>query len=275
MKIAGIFNFGNSTSIGGATLVSTTVADAQRWYNLEGQYSSISVAAEPGVTPDTLAARLKTALPHYADVKTSAQSVADNTKAISDAIGNVLRTILLAFGGVAVIVGAFIIFNAFSITVAQRIREFAMLRSLGATRRQVLASVSARRLRSASIASLLGIGAGVGIAKGINALFKAVGADIPTSGIVTGAAHDHRLARGRHRRGARGGARPRPAGDAGAPGRSPARGRHAAAVGGQPLQRGRCPRGGRGRRGRRWRPACSSHGHDREPPARDGLSAPC
>ena len=182
--ISGVFDFGNSTSIGGATLVATTLADAQRWYNLEGQYSSISVAAEPGVTPDTLAARLKKALPAYADVKTSAQTVADNTKAISDAIGNVLRTILLAFGGVAVIVGAFIIFNAFSITVAQRIREFAMLRSLGATRRQVLASVIGEAGALGLVASLLGIAAGIGIAKGINALFHAVGADIPTSGIA-------------------------------------------------------------------------------------------
>ena len=184
VKISGIFNFGNSTSIGGATLVAATLADAQRWFNLEGQYSSISVAAQPGVTPDTLAARLKAALPHYADVKTSAQSIADNTKAVSDAIGTVLRTILLAFGGVAVIVGAFIIFNAFSITVAQRIREFAMVRSLGATRRQVLTSVIGEAATLGLIASLLGIGAGIGIAKGINALFKAVGADIPTAGIA-------------------------------------------------------------------------------------------
>ena len=182
--ISGIFDFGNSTSIGGATLVATTLADAQRWYNQEGQYTSISVAAEPGVTPDTVAARLKAALPHYAEVKTSAQSVADNTKAISDAIGNVLRTILLAFGGVAVIVGAFIIFNAFSITVAQRIREFAMLRSLGATRRQVLASVIGEAGALGLVASVLGIAAGIGIAKGINALFHAVGAAIPTSGIA-------------------------------------------------------------------------------------------
>ncbi len=182
--ISGVFDFGDSTSIGGATIVATTVADAQRWYNLEGQYSSISVAAEPGVTPDRLAASLKKALPAYAEVKTSAQTVADSTKAVSDAIGNVLRTILLAFGGVAVIVGAFIIFNAFSITVAQRIREFAMLRSLGATRRQVLASVIGEAGALGLIASLLGIAAGLGIAKGINALFHAVGADIPTSGIA-------------------------------------------------------------------------------------------
>jgi putative ABC transport system permease protein len=184
VAVSGVFDFGDSTSIGGATLVATTVADAQRWYNLEGQYSSISVAADPGVTPDKLAASLKKALPAYAEVKTSAQSIADNTKAIGDAIGNVLRTILLAFGGVAVIVGAFIIFNAFSITVAQRIREFAMLRSLGATRRQVLASVIGEAGALGVVASLLGIVAGIGIAKGINALFQAVGADIPTSGIA-------------------------------------------------------------------------------------------
>jgi putative ABC transport system permease protein len=183
VTISGIFNFGDSTSIGGATLVATTLADAQRWFDMEGRYSDISVAAAPGVTPDVLAARLKAALPAYADVKTSAQSVADNSKAISDAIGGVLRTILLAFGGVAVIVGAFIIFNAFSITVAQRIREFAMLRSLGATRRQVLASVIGQAAVLGLLASLIGIGVGIGIAKGINALFHAVGADIPTSGI--------------------------------------------------------------------------------------------
>ncbi len=184
VTIAGIFNFGNSASIGGATLVTTTQADAQRWYDLTGRFTGIAVAAEPGVTPDTLAARLKKALPAYADVKTSAQAVADDTKAISDAIGTVLRTILLAFGGVAVIVGAFIIFNAFSITVAQRIREFAMLRSLGATRRQVLAGVIGEAALLGLVASLIGIGAGLGIAKGINALFHAVGADIPTSGIA-------------------------------------------------------------------------------------------
>ena len=187
VTLSGIFNFGNSASIGGATLVATTLADAQRWYDMKGQFSSVAVAAQPGVSPDTLAAHLKAALPGYADVKTSAQSVADSTKAISDAIGGVLRTILLAFGGVAVIVGAFIIFNTFSITVAQRTREFAMLRSLGASRRQVLASVVGEAFFMGLVASVLGIAAGLGIAKGINALFHAVGADIPTSGIALAA----------------------------------------------------------------------------------------
>ncbi len=180
VRLAGIFNFGDSTSIGGATIVQTTLADAQRWFGLEGQYSEIAVAARPGVTPETLAARIKAALPSSAEVKTAAQSAADSSKQISDAIGKVLTPILLAFGGVAVIVGAFIIFNAFSITVAQRLREFAMLRSLGATRRQVLVSVVGEAALLGFVASLLGIGVGIGLAK---LMLKAF-ASIPTSGLV-------------------------------------------------------------------------------------------
>ena len=75
---------------------------------------------------------------------------------------------LLAFAGVSVFVGAFIIFNAFSITVAQRRREFAMLRALGASRRQVLRSVVAEALTLGVLASAVGIVAGLGVAKGIN-----------------------------------------------------------------------------------------------------------
>ena len=116
----------------------TTLADAQAWYDLEGQLSSISVAAGSGVTPNELAARLKKTLPAYTSVKTGQQTAEEASQAISDALGSVLTPALLAFGGVAILVGAFIIFNAFSITVAQRLREFAMLRSLGASRRQVL-----------------------------------------------------------------------------------------------------------------------------------------
>ncbi|HJW75242.1 MAG TPA: FtsX-like permease family protein [Thermoleophilia bacterium] len=180
--ISGVFNFGDSASLGGATIVQTTLADAQDWYELEGQFSTIMVAAGDGVTPDELAARLEEALPAYAQVKTGKQSAEDASQAISDALGSVLTPALLAFGGVAVIVGAFIIFNAFSITVAQRLREFAMLRSLGATRRQVLLTVLGEALVMGVIASAAGLLAGFGVAKGINAMFKAVGADVPTAG---------------------------------------------------------------------------------------------
>jgi putative ABC transport system permease protein len=184
VRISGIFTFADSPSMGGATVVHTTLADAQNWYQAEGKLSQIYVAATPGVNADTLVKRLRGVLPSSVEVKSGQQTAAQSTKAINDSFGKVLRTALLAFGGVAVIVGAFIIFNAFSITVAQRLREFAMLRSLGASRRQVLTSVMAEALMLGVAASLLGIGAGLGVAKGINGLFKAVGADIPTSGIV-------------------------------------------------------------------------------------------
>jgi putative ABC transport system permease protein len=136
------------------------------------------------VTPKDLAARVAAALPANVSVKTGEQAAADATAETADAIGSFLTPVLLAFAGVSVFVGAFIIFNAFSITVAQRRREFAMLRALGASRRQVLTSVVAEALTLGVLASATGIVAGLGVAKGINALFKAVGADIPTSGIV-------------------------------------------------------------------------------------------
>jgi putative ABC transport system permease protein len=184
VTISGIFNFGDSASVGGATIVVTTLADAQAWYDMAGQLSNISVAADSGVTPDQLVTRLKATLPAYTDVKTGEQTAEEASKAISDALGSVLTPALLAFGGVAILVGAFIIFNAFSITVAQRLREFAMLRSLGASRRQVLLTVLAEALVMGLAASVLGLFAGLGVARGINALFKAVGADIPTAPAV-------------------------------------------------------------------------------------------
>ena len=95
-----------------------------------------------------------------------------------------LTPALLALAGASVLVGAFIIFNTFSITVAQRMREFAMLRALGATRAQVLGVVAAEALALGLVASALGIGLGLGVAKGLNALFDAVGFGIPRSGLI-------------------------------------------------------------------------------------------
>ena len=137
------------------------------------------------MTPKELAADVKASLPTGVSVKTGEQAAADATAETADAIGSFLTPVLLAFAGVSVFVGALtIIFNAFSITVAQRRREFAMLRALGASRRQVLTSVVAEALSLGVLASAIGIVAGLGVAKGINALFKAVGADIPTAGIA-------------------------------------------------------------------------------------------
>ena len=184
VTVAGVFEWGDSVSLGGTIVVAGRLQDAQRWGGEPGRISVISVSADPGVTPKELAADVKVAMPAGVSVKTGEQAAADKTAETTDAIGSFLTPVLLAFAGVSVFVGAFIIFNAFSITVAQRRREFAMLRALGASRRQVLTSVVAEALTLGVLASAVGIAAGLGVAKGINLLFKAVGADIPTAGIA-------------------------------------------------------------------------------------------
>lgn len=183
VSVVGVFEWGEAGSLGGTIVIAGRLKDVQRWGGEPGAVTSIDVAAAPGTSPDELAARVRDALPATVSVKTGEQAAADATAETADAIGSFLTPVLLAFAGVSVFVGAFIIFNAFSITVAQRRREFAMLRTLGASRRQVLSSVVAEALTLGGLASAAGLGVGLGVAEGINALFKAVGADIPTSGI--------------------------------------------------------------------------------------------
>jgi putative ABC transport system permease protein len=182
--VSGVFKFAAQSSLGGSLLLHTTLADAQRWFGMEGRLSEIDAKAEAGVSADTLATRIRAALPKSVEVKTGAQAAADQTKALSDAIGAFLRPVLLSFGGIAVLVGAFIIFNAFSMTVAQRRREFAMLRALGASRAQVLWSITGEALVMGILASVLGLFAGLGVAAGVNQVFQAAGFDIPRSGLV-------------------------------------------------------------------------------------------
>ena len=183
-RVSGVFRFSAQSSLGGSLLIHTTLADAQDWFGMAGRVSEIDVKAEPGVSADTLATRVRAALPPDTEVKTGAQAAADQTKSVSDSIGAFLKPVLLSFGGIAVLVGAFIIFNAFSMTVAQRRRELAMLRALGATRRQVLVSLAGEALAMGVLASLVGLFVGLGVAAGVNQVFKAAGFDIPRSGLV-------------------------------------------------------------------------------------------
>jgi putative ABC transport system permease protein len=182
--VSGVFTFGAQSSLGGSLILNTTLSDAQTWFDLRGRVSEIDARAQVGTTPDQLASNVRAALPGYADVKTGAQAQADASKSVSAAINTFLQPALLSFGGIAVLVGAFIIFNAFSMTVAQRRREFAMLRALGASRRQVMATITGEALAMGVFASLVGLFAGLGVASLVNQAFKAYGADIPRSGLV-------------------------------------------------------------------------------------------
>ena len=177
-RIVGIADLAGVPSIGGATMISASLDDLQRWSDREGKVSEITASAASGVTAEQLAARLQDALPATLDIKTGAQSAADEAGEINDAMG-FLTPALLAFAGAALLVGAFIIFNTFSITIAERAREFALLRALGSTRGQVLRAVVGEALVIAAIASAAGLALGLGFARGLGALFDAAGWGIP------------------------------------------------------------------------------------------------
>ena len=180
LRVVGIYKIGTEASLGGALVSSIPLADAQHWYGFENQFTQVNLQADPGVSHAELRDRVRAAVGARYKVQTGTEKAKADSKGISDLINSFLGPALLAFGGVAVLVGAFLIFNMFSITVAQRIREIAMLRTLGASRRQILTSVMLEALRDRPpSASIIGIFLGLLIAIGINALFDAVGSACP------------------------------------------------------------------------------------------------
>ena len=181
--IVGIVQFAGSESFGGSGVAVLPLHEAQRVTGEPGRYDTIDVAADPGVAPAQLRDRLRSALPSSVDVRTGSEQAAQETSDIASNLG-FLRTFLLVFAYVALFVGAFIIFNTFSITVAQRTRELGLLRAMGASRRQVLASVIGESLLLGVIGSGVGLALGVLAAPGLDQLFKSFGADLPDSGTV-------------------------------------------------------------------------------------------
>ncbi|MGA2455697.1 MAG: FtsX-like permease family protein [Solirubrobacteraceae bacterium] len=181
--LSAITRFAGSESLGGATVALVLPAQAQYIAGEPGEYDGINVAADSGVTPEQLAARVRAALPATLIVRTGAQEAANQTSELEEKLG-FLRTFLLVFAYVALVVGAFIIFNTFSITVAQRTREFGLLRTLGASRGQLMRSVVEEGLLLGVAGSAVGLFAGIGLAPALDGLFKAFGADLPDNGTV-------------------------------------------------------------------------------------------
>ncbi|HYY33140.1 MAG TPA: FtsX-like permease family protein [Gaiellaceae bacterium] len=181
-KLVGLAHYGEVASIGSATFAVFTIPKAQQLLDRVGQYDAISVAAKDGVTPEKLVQEIRTILPSDAIVRTGAQQASEDKKDVE--FTKFIRYLLLAFAGVALFVGAFVIFNTLSITVAQRTREFATLRTIGASRKQVLSSVIIEASVIGLIASLTGLFLGLGLAAFLNWLFKQFNLDLPTQGIV-------------------------------------------------------------------------------------------
>jgi putative ABC transport system permease protein len=182
-EITGIAKFADASSIGASTFAIFDVPTAQQLFNKEGKLDGIQVAAKQGVTPEKLVSEIRPLLPPTAKVKTAEAQTKEAVDDVSAAIG-IFQKFLLAFGALALFVGAFVIANTLSITIAQRVREFATLRTIGGSRRQVLRAVMLEALVVGTLASLVGLFLGLGIAKGLNALFAAIGVEFPAGGMV-------------------------------------------------------------------------------------------
>ena len=184
VRITGIVEFGGAGgSTGGANFVVFTTSAAQRFVGEAGMVDSVSVLAEPGVSQTELVRRLGAALPEDLEAITGAVITEENQDAIEQGL-SVFNTFMLVFALVALLVGAYIVFNTFFITVAQRARENALLRAIGASRRQILVSVLVEAAGVGLVASAIGLFSGVGVAAGLKALLVALGFDLPVTGIV-------------------------------------------------------------------------------------------
>jgi len=181
------FTIGGLLQAAGEVVASTKAVfdsvTAQRVLGVEGKVDAIPVDAEPGLSPEALRARINAALPDDYEAVTARQVAAESAESWTKSVA-FLPTALLVFAGVALIVGAFIIANTFSILVAQRYRELALLRSLGASRAQLIASVLFEAVAVGVVGSVAGILAGFGVARGLLALLATMGFELPTTSTV-------------------------------------------------------------------------------------------
>jgi putative ABC transport system permease protein len=183
MRISGLVKFGGASSLGGATLSGFDLPTAQMLFQKQGKLDQIRAKARPGISPVQLTNEIRPILPPDTQVRTGEGQAREDAKD-ADSFISFLQSFLLAFGGIALFVGAFVIANSLSITIAQRTRELATLRTLGASRRQVLGSIFVESLAMGLVASVAGIFLGLGLGVGLFKLFDAVGFTLPNNGLV-------------------------------------------------------------------------------------------
>jgi putative ABC transport system permease protein len=181
-EVVGTAKFGTVKSMGVTTSAVFDLEAAQALFGRGDRVDGLLVAGRDGVPARDLRSALSAAVPS-AQVVSAAEQDRFTLEGLEQFI-SIIRIALLVFGGVAILVGAFTIFNTLSITVAQRTRELGLLRMVGAARRQVLGSVLVEALAVGVLASIVGLVAGVGLAKGLDALFDAMGLGLPEAGMV-------------------------------------------------------------------------------------------
>jgi putative ABC transport system permease protein len=183
LRVSGTVKFGSVSTIGGATLSGFDLPAAQKLFGKPGKLDEIAVAANEGVPDSKLLSEIRSILPAGTQVRTAQQQSSEDSKE-TDSFISFLQKFLLGFGGVALFVGSFVIANSLSITIAQRTREFATLRTIGASRNQVLRSVILEALVMGVLASVVGLFAGLALAQGLFSLFDAVGFTLPNNGLT-------------------------------------------------------------------------------------------
>ena len=176
-RLTGVVKFGEG-GLNGATL---TIFDRaymqQQFFGGRDVYTSVSLDAAPGVPQSRLQDAAQRVLPAGVVARTGDAAVKENEKALDKFLG-FLNTFLLVFAGISLVVGTFLIVNTFSILVAQRSRELALLRALGASRRQVNVSVLLEALVVGLVGSAVGLGAGYLLARGLQVVFGKFGLDL-------------------------------------------------------------------------------------------------
>jgi len=181
-RLVGFTRLGGA-SFGSASIAQVTLPVAQRLTHKAGRFDQISVAAGDGVSATVLKDRIARRMAAGVRVETAQENADRASEEIREGL-SFLQIFLLVFAFIAILVGSFLIFNTFSITVAQRVTEFGMLRTLGASRRQILTDVVVEALAIGVVGSVIGVGAGFLIAMLLNGLLEAFEIDLPTTGLV-------------------------------------------------------------------------------------------
>ncbi|CAN5842082.1 ABC transporter permease [soil metagenome] len=181
--VVGTFGLGAGGAGFGATFVAFTIEAASSLLGFEDHVNTIEVAVGEGTEVGAVVDAIAAVLPPEAEALDSRAAAEAQAAQLQEGIG-FFNTFLLVFGAISLVVGAFVVYNAFRVVVAQRGRELALLRILGTTRRQLVWSVLAEATVVGVIASVIGVMVGVGLAVAIRMILGLVGIDLPDSGLV-------------------------------------------------------------------------------------------
>ena len=181
--ITGIAQFGTANNLAGATLAAFTLPTAQAVLQEVGRLDDINVVTAPGASKPAVQRAIASVLPAGVEVVTGQTVANENTSSVNQSL-SFFSTALLVFAFISLFVGAFTIFNTFSIIVGQRTRELALLRIVGASRRQVFGSVLAEAALTGLVSSVIGLGLGVLAALGLQALLRGFGITLPPGSLV-------------------------------------------------------------------------------------------